>query len=333
MCPMSLCVSKNLYVNQNKMTATDNLIELNPSVVTTKPFVSVSIIAYNQEQYIRQALDRILSQKTNFSFEVVIGDDDSKDKTRAICLEYVEKYPNIVRLLPPAANVGMMKNHIRTIKACRGTYVALLESDDYWIDDLKLQKQIDALEQDPKLTACFTGRKNYHENEDRFEEVYNDIATDRFTLEDFAQDTFFHTCTMAFRKPKSDIWLDRIADMPLSDRPLYLSLLSESGGYALKLKDLCAVFRLNESSVFTPLKPVQRTKMAADMYENLKKLFPNLGIYLNKHLNIFDYFLLRYAHKNKDKAEVKRLIKQILGRPTKPSGWLLKAKTFVHYFI
>ncbi len=304
-----------------------------PTKPKSEPLVSVSIIAYNQERYIEQALDSILAQKTNFPFEIVIGDDASKDRTRAICEGYVERYPDIVRLLPAGPNLGMMKNHIRGIKACRGKYVALLESDDYWIDELKLQKQIDELEKDENMTACFTGRKNYHEQRDEFEEVYNDKGDNRFTVEDFAQETFFHTCTIVFRKPKSDEWLDRIADMPLSDRPLYLSLLSASGGYAYKLKDLCAVFRLNETSVFTPLKPVQRTIMAADMYEKLKKLFPNLAIYLNKHLNIFDYFLLRHAHRTKDKAEVKRLIKQILGRKTKPSGWLLKGKTALHYFI
>lgn len=315
------------------MQQTNYLSEKKQTPPSVEPLVSVSIIAYNQERYIEQALDSILAQKTNFPFEVVIGDDASKDRTREICEGYVQRYPDIVRLLPKEANLGMMKNHIRGIKACRGKYVALLESDDYWIDELKLQKQIDALEQDPQMTACFTGRKNYHEDRDEFEEVYNDLGDNRFTLEDFAQETFFHTCTIVFRKPKTHEWLDRIADMPLSDRPLYLSLLAASGGYAYKLKDLCAVFRLNESSVFTPLKPVQRTQMAADMYEKLKKLFPNLAIYLNKHLNIFDYFLLRHAHRTKDKTEVKRLIKQILGRPTKPSGWMLKAKTFLHYFI
>ncbi len=305
----------------------------NQTLSISEPLVSVSIIAYNQEQYIEQALDSILAQKTTFPFEVVIGDDASKDSTREICEGYVQRYPNIVRLLPKGPNLGMMKNHIRGIKACKGKYVALLESDDYWIDDYKLQKQVDALEKDEQLTACFTGRKNYHESKNEFEDVYNDIERDRFTLKDFAQETFFHTCTLLFRKPKTDLWLDRIADMPLSDRPLYFSLLTESGGYALKLKDLCAVFRLNESSVFTPLQPVQRTKMVADMYEKLKKIFPDLAIYLNKHLNIFDYFILRDAHHNKDKAEVKRLIKQILGRKTKPSGWVLKAKTALHFFI
>ena len=56
-----------------------------PTKPKSEPLVSVSIIAYNQERYIEQALDSILAQKTNFPFEIVIGDDASKDRTRAIC--------------------------------------------------------------------------------------------------------------------------------------------------------------------------------------------------------------------------------------------------------
>lgn len=320
-------------MEQDKMIQNQETFQTFQTQPMIEPLFSVSIIAYNQEQYIEQALDSIVAQKTNFPFEIVIGDDASKDRTREICEGYVKRYPGVVRLLPKGPNLGMMKNHIRGIKACRGKYIALLESDDYWIDEYKLQKQFDALDSDPQMTICFTGRKNYHEDKNEFEDVYTDDRKNRFYVEDFAQETFFHTCTMAFRNPKTTIWLDRIANMPLSDRPLYLSLLSETKGYAYKLQDMCSVFRLNNSSVFTPLNPVQRTKMAADMYEKLKQLFPDLAVHLNRHLNIFDYFILRNAYQNKDKVEVKRLIKQILGRPTKPKGWLLKGKTALHYFI
>ncbi len=299
----------------------------------TKPLVSVSMIAFNQEQYIEQALESVLAQKTNFPFEIVIGDDVSTDKTGAICKAYAQKYPDIIRVLENTVNVGMMMNHARTFKQCRGKYIATLESDDYWIDDLKLQKQIDALESDENMTICFTGRKDFYEDRNEFIDICADKGSNRFWIEDFAKETFFHTCTMVFRNPESSDWVDKLVGMPMSDRPMYVSLLNEMGGYAFKLKDISAVFRLNEVSFFTPLKPLQRTVKAADMYQKMKNIFPYLGVHLNKHLNVFDYFILRHEYKNKSKSEVKRLIKQIIARPTKPVGWLVKTKALLHYFI
>ncbi len=298
-----------------------------------KPLVSVSMIAFNQEQYIEQAIESVLVQKTNFPFEIIIGDDVSTDRTVEICEAYQKIHPNIIRVIKNRVNLGMMGNHIRTFKQCKGKYIATLESDDYWIDEYKLQKQIDALESDERMTICFTGRKDFYENTNRFVDVPANKKQNCFTVKDFAQDTFFHTCTMVFRNPKTTEWADKLEGMPMSDRPMYLSLLNETGGYAYKLQDMSAVFRLNENSVFTPLVPLQRTIRAKDMYLKMKNLFPELGIYLNRHLNTFDYFILRSAFKNNDKTEVIRLIKEILSRPTKPTDLFLKAKTLLHYFF
>ena len=313
--------------------AYNTIIQPKSTLSTTKPLVSVSMIAYNQEQYIEQALDSVLAQKTNFPFEIVIGDDVSTDKTVAICEAYSQKYPDIIRVLKNTVNVGMMANHTRTFKQCRGKYIATLESDDYWIDEFKLQKQIDALESDEKMTICFTGRKDFYEDRNEFVDIPADDKGNRFYIDDFAKETFFHTCTMVFRNPKTTAWAEKLEGMPMSDRPMYLSILNELGGYAYKIKGMSAVFRLNESSFFTPLKPLQRTIKAADMYQRMKNLFPDLGDHLNKHLNVFDYFILRHEHKNKNKANVKRLIKQIMSRPTKPVGWVLKGKALLHYFL
>mgnify|MGYP001248218371 CR=1 FL=1 len=114
---------------------------------TQQPLVSVHMITYNHEKYIAQAIEGVLMQKTNFLFELVIGEDCSTDSTRVICKEYADRYPNIIKLLPDAGkNLGMMENAIRTTMACTGKYIALCEGDDYWTDPYKLQKQVDFLE-------------------------------------------------------------------------------------------------------------------------------------------------------------------------------------------
>ncbi len=120
--------------------------------------VSVAFITYNHETFIRQALDSVLMQKTDFPFEIVIGEDCSTDKTREIIQSYQTKYPEKIKLVTSSSNVGPMPNVVRTYKACKGKYIAILEGDDYWIDPLKLQKQVDLLEAHPEFSMCFTDR-------------------------------------------------------------------------------------------------------------------------------------------------------------------------------
>ena len=303
------------------------------SPITQSPITSVCFITYNHEAYIQQALDSILAQQTAFDFEIVIGEDVSTDRTRAICEQYAAQFPNVIRLLDSPHNLGPTANVIRTLKACRGKYVALLEGDDYWIDAQKLQKQVDALEKDDKITLCFTGRRNYLENENTFVEVNEDKGNNRFYIQDFALNTYFHTSTFMFRQPKTTAWLGKLASSQIGDRPLYIALLAETGGYALKLKDVCSVFRLNLNSTFSPTQPLERTAMVAKMYVRLKDIYPELSKYFNIHLNVADYFFLRDAHRKHDKAQVKALARQIIRRPTILSGYFVKAKAALHLFI
>ena len=105
--------------------------------------ISVAVITYNQQDTIAQTLDSILCQHGNFDLELVIGEDCSTDNTYAICQEYAERYPDIVRLLPNTHNLGIMANFTRTMRACCGDYVGICAGDDYWCDGHKLQKQLD----------------------------------------------------------------------------------------------------------------------------------------------------------------------------------------------
>jgi len=107
--------------------------------------VSVVVITYNHEPYIRQALDSIFSQIVNFSYEVLIADDASSDKTPQILTMYSRLHPEI-RLMLRQKNVGATKNGYYAMQKCRGKYLAYLEGDDFWTDTSKLQKQIDFLE-------------------------------------------------------------------------------------------------------------------------------------------------------------------------------------------
>ncbi|WP_372995833.1 glycosyltransferase [Lutispora sp.] len=115
------------------------------------PMVSISVLAYNHEKYIRKALDSILMQKVNFLYEIVIGEDCSQDGTRDILMEYKAKYPDKIKLILNEKNLGMMENAKNVRSNCMGKYRAGCEGDDYWTDPYKLQKQIDFLENNPQF--------------------------------------------------------------------------------------------------------------------------------------------------------------------------------------
>jgi glycosyltransferase involved in cell wall biosynthesis len=121
-----------------------------------EPLVSVKMITYNHAPYIAQAIEGVLQQKTNFPFELVIGEDCSTDGTTEIVFEYQKKYPKTIRVITSEQNVGMKENGYRTLKACRGKYIAFCEGDDYWHHPEKLQKQVDFIEGHPECGLVFT---------------------------------------------------------------------------------------------------------------------------------------------------------------------------------
>lgn len=108
--------------------------------------VSVAVITYKMQQYIVDLLESILKQKTNFRFEIVVDDDCSPDSTREILLDYARRYPDIFVLSLRDSNIGGSKNMYGVLQKCRGKYIAILEGDDWWECDDKLQYQYDFME-------------------------------------------------------------------------------------------------------------------------------------------------------------------------------------------
>jgi len=111
--------------------------------IVEEVLVSVIMLVYNHEAYIAQAIEGVLMQKTNFKYELIIGEDCSTDNSKEIIREYHKKYPDIIYPVYWKKNVGANKN-ANTIRArARGKYIATCEGDDYWCDEDKLQNQID----------------------------------------------------------------------------------------------------------------------------------------------------------------------------------------------
>jgi glycosyltransferase involved in cell wall biosynthesis/SAM-dependent methyltransferase len=108
--------------------------------------VSILCLTYNHAAFIDKTLHSFIEQKTNFRFEIVIGEDCSTDNTLNLINTWANKYPHIIKLISGGPNIGARLNWYRTYAACTGRYIALCEGDDRWTDPLKLQKQFDFME-------------------------------------------------------------------------------------------------------------------------------------------------------------------------------------------
>lgn len=119
-----------------------------------KPLVSIVVVTYNHEKFISQALDGILMQKTNFKYEIIVGDDASTDNTASIIRKYADNANDLFVTVLREKNVGAINNFVDLISKTRGKYVAICDGDDYWTDREKLQKQINFLEKNQEYSGC-----------------------------------------------------------------------------------------------------------------------------------------------------------------------------------
>ena len=108
--------------------------------------VSIICTNYNKGDWVREAMDSFLNQKTNFDFEIIIIDDASTDHSYEIIQEYQKKFPEKVRTFRKEVNLGITRTWKKVCQEAKGQYIARCDSDDFWTDPLKLQKQVDLLD-------------------------------------------------------------------------------------------------------------------------------------------------------------------------------------------
>lgn len=219
--------------------------------------VSICCTAYNHEKYIDDALRGFVEQKTNFEFEVLIHDDASTDKTTEIIKKYELEYPNIIKPIYQKENQyskGIPINRKYNYSRAKGKYIALCEGDDYWIDPLKLQKQIDYMEANPNCTFCFTNGKILDVQDSKKNRVFIPFSKENeqyFYNKNKSYDVgslgllgFIPTASFVFRK----LILDNPPKVYLKKYPagdMKLKLYATAKGYAYFINDVTTVYRTN----------------------------------------------------------------------------------------
>jgi glycosyltransferase involved in cell wall biosynthesis len=130
-----------------------------PARLSPAPLVSVVMITYNHERCIRQAVAGVLQQKTDFAFELILGEDCSTDQTRRLVQECQQAHPEKIRSVSAASNVGGPDNATRAMALARGRFIAFCEGDDEWLATDKLQRQVDFLRTHPEHVLVYTGAR------------------------------------------------------------------------------------------------------------------------------------------------------------------------------
>lgn len=229
-----------------------------------KVMVSICMITYNQENYIAEAIEGVVNQKTNFKFELLIGEDCSIDNTRQICKEYKQKYPNIIKLSLPEKNLGADENFQQTINMCAGKYLALCEGDDYWTDPFKLQKQFDFMEENTDCSLCFHASEYIYSNESERNFIYRpaNIPNDnKFSIKHaiLGGGSFMATNSMFFIHEYVKIFPEWMKNSPVGDLPLMLILAIKGKiGY---IDDNMSVYRvMSENSWSKEMQHVDKRK-------------------------------------------------------------------------
>lgn len=218
------------------------------------PKVSVMTITYGHEAFIAETIESVLMQDVDFPVEMVIGEDCSPDGTRDIIVEYMEKYPGLIRLSDYEKNIGAAANFRTTTNRCRGEYLALLDGDDYWTSSQKLRKQVELMDASPEISMCFHPTNLVHNAE-----IVVDLIEPRgrrsiYKLADIPNGIYIATSSMFCRRqalPDFPPWYD---DCFFGDYVLKV-LLAEQGDMAY-IPELMGSRRLHDGSIWLGQNPL-----------------------------------------------------------------------------
>lgn len=260
--------------------------------------VSVDMITYGHEKYIRQAIEGVLMQQTDFAVELIIADDCSPDRTKDIVEDIINNHPkgNIIKYFRHEKNLGMQANGMFAIQKCTGKYIALCEGDDYWTDPLKLQKQVDFLENNEEYNFIVTdfdvvGKKNYTNPYwlNRFRERQFTI-----TLEDyFTKPWITKTLTLLFR---NCLYIEEITQYKHFRDIHLIYLLLKEGKNGFFLNEKTGVYRVHSGGVHSGL---QNNKNLSKVNFEIWKEFYEVTKETNIENKLFDYAIDEIYYNNK----------------------------------
>ncbi|MEP7322446.1 MAG: glycosyltransferase [Saprospiraceae bacterium] len=238
--------------------------------------VTVVLLTYNHEKFIVQALESILSQVTNFSYNITIVEDFSSDKTREIVTDYQVKYPDKINLVLSEYNRNDNLDCVKAIQSAQGEYIALIDGDDYWSSNQKLQKQADFLDAHLTCSMCFHKVRDFYEDGSE-EDFFKALPQNKqfFTSLDLYDRNFIDTCSIMLRRLS-------LAKIPEWFRTIYCAdwviqfLCAESGtiGY---IDEVMGAWRIHKGGAWNGSSLIQQRKNMIKDFKLIRKQLRNIS--------------------------------------------------------
>lgn len=242
------------------------------------PMVSVQCLAYNHEKFIRQSLDGLVSQKTDFNYEVVIHDDASTDNTVSIIKEYEAKFPDIIKPIFEKENM-YKKNQAKMrqiiTEHLTGKYIAFCECDDYWSSPDKLQKQINFLETHPDYSMCFHSAKKQYECDTTSWLRCEDIEDRDYTATEVFVNWIVPTASIVCRREAIDYRSKMKGEDRILNGDITIILSSAMVGKIRGMHDQMSVYRVQSGGItYDENVKRKRAMRAPHHFECLRDNFP-----------------------------------------------------------
>jgi glycosyltransferase involved in cell wall biosynthesis len=261
-----------------RFAAEEEFLGNDKPVNRVEPLVSVVVPTYQHQAYVGQCLDSILMQQTSFPYEIILGEDESSDGTRDVCVAYARAHPDRIRLflrsrarsVYSAGAITRSANGIWCRRSARGEFVALCEGDDYWIAHDKLQKQVDFLEAHPDCSLSFHNALRLEQGAAEVTRpVYEKEMQAFYDAADVLAGNFVYTAAVMYRRAALPdplpAWYYR---MPFLDWPTFI-LIAQKGrlGY---LGETMSVYRVHAGGSWSRLTEGQRMEQTIRAAEILQ---------------------------------------------------------------
>lgn len=258
-----------------------------------KPLLSICCTSYNNEKFIKEAIEGFLMQETNFPIEIIIHDDASTDKSAEIIENYAKKDSRIIAILQTENQYSQQKMPWASFMfpKAKGKYIALCDGDDYWTDPLKLQKQVGFLEKHKDYNICFNASKIYYQNKGVFgDDFISGDTPETTTIEDIAIRNYIGTNTVVLRNNfELPNWFSLL---PMGDWPLFIIQVKDK-----KIKyfnEVMGVYRIHDDAVWSGQSKRYRIQQTLDTLEPILKhvvLAPKARKILSKQIRKFKFKL------------------------------------------
>lgn len=242
--------------------------------------ISVLVITYNHEAYIKQSLKTIVDQNGNFRLEVVVSNDCSTDGTDLVIRDFIKSYNGnaAIKYFAQDHNIGILPNLIFALNQCSGDFLAFCEGDDFWLDEHKLQKQLNLYHQHSDCSMVITNRLVIREDNSTYDELYDVFHKKKvFAVSDIIEGFIPGTQTMFAKNNKLLVdFLSAYKGLEHGDR--YITYFFSLQGNIYLLLEITAAYRLTGYGAWSANNGLRKLQWKAELLEDFHH---RIGLPLN----------------------------------------------------